>query len=234
MQPAGLQACLDEAEVRAAAAAHRALAAESRLGDAEREVRRLGTRAAAAQADAAAAAAAAAARGDALAQVCARLEQRGAADPGRDPEQGPEVTGHDARRSGVGTLAVVATAGSAVGGGGPPPALTLDGDWATLFDSPGPDASRSGCPSPNGASSLPARALGHGVGSSQADGGAPADAIDRLVGAWRGACAEREARIEELEARLAQVRPAPPAQSRLELRRAVAAVECTTANLFLC
>lgn len=229
LQPAGPQACLDEADARAAAAAQRALAAESSLGDAEREVRRLGARAAAAQADAAAAAAAAAARGDALAQVCARLEQRGAADPGRGPNQSPEDTGHDALRPGAGTLAVVATAGSAAGGSGPPPALTLDGDWATLFDSPGPDASRAGSPGPLGAAALPARAPGHGMGSSQADGGAPADAIDRLVCAWRGACAEREGRIAELEARLAQVRPAPPARSRLELWRAVAAVDCLPA-----
>lgn len=170
-----LQAHLEVAEAAARQATERALAAEGRLGDTERRVRRLGTEAAVMGSELAACQTAAAAKDAAIAQLCRRLEDRAAADPNPNfdtdvsPTTNPELEGSPC----------LARPMPRLGHGAVSQATREHLDAAQDSDTQG-DATPGGS-------------------------GGPGDAVDRLVGAWRGACAERDRRIAKLLAQLAQV-----------------------------
>lgn len=171
-----LQAHLEMAEEAARQATERALAAEGRLGDTERQVRRLGTEAAVMESEIAACQTAAAAKDAAIAQLCRRLEHRAAVDPNPNFDTdvsattNPELEGSPCQARPVPR----------------PPGHGTVSQATREHTGAGQDPDPQGDATPGSA-------------------GGPADAVDRLVGAWRGACAERDRRIAKLLAQLAQV-----------------------------
>ena len=178
------QARLEEAEARARTATQRALDAEGRLGDAARQIRRLDMQAAVAEAEIAACRSAGDARDAALAELCARLEQRAAPAPAADPDPNPTPDN-----------GLVQSPEQAYGGGGMRPASAHSEEILAQARSCGT----------GGAGSALVPCQGGDLRASQGQGQGPdTDAVDRLVGAWRGACAERDRRIAELAAQLAQ------------------------------
>ena len=190
------QARLEEAEARARTATERALAAEGRLGNAARQIRRLDMQAAVAEAEVAACRTAGDARDAALSELCARLEQRAAPAPACDPnpDTDPDPRAVHERMggsAGCGSRAMLEQAG---GEEGVWPASAHPADRSAQAQSAGGGAG-SALEASQGA--YPAKGQGQGQG-------ADADAVDRLVGAWRGACAERDHRLSERAAQLAQ------------------------------
>lgn len=190
---------MEEAEARARAATARALDAEGRLGDAARQIRRLDMQAAVAEAEIAACRTAGDARDAALAELCARLEQRAAPAPAAHPDPNPKADEGLARCS---------PEGSADFGSAAMPEQVDGGEGMRPSSAHPPEHSvqaRSLVAGDAGTSPEPAHGadLHEGQGQGQ---GPDTDAVDRLVGAWRGACAERDRRIAELAAQLAQAR----------------------------
>lgn len=189
------QARLEEAEARARTATDRALDAEGRLGDAARQIRRLDTQAAVAEAEIAACRTAADARDAALAELCARLEQRAAPAPLTDPDPSPS-SGHGRAHCSTGGSVGLGSSTMlehADGGEGLRPASAYPEEHAAQVRSRG--AGEAG--------TSPERSQGADLHDGQGQG-PDADAVDRLVGAWRGACAKRDRCIAELAAQLAQ------------------------------